>query len=49
MDNAASFMKVMTKMDSGGTPRSRRQRMRLAMVKVFPEPGPANSSTGPSL
>ncbi len=48
MDRAASLVKVMTKISSGGTFFSSiRYKIRLVMVKVLPLPGPANKSKGP--
>jgi hypothetical protein len=45
---AALFVKVRRRMDSGATPSARRRATRQVSVRVFPDPAPAMTRTGPS-
>jgi hypothetical protein len=46
---AAAFVKVMTKIRSGGTCCFSKYRIRPVMTDVFPDPGPASTSVCPGL
>ena len=48
ISRAARFVNVTAIMPSGLTPWSTRYAILWTMVRVFPVPGPATTSTGPS-